>query len=106
MAGIGGGGHTSSEFRDIAGTAHPFEHAAGRERVGEGDRVNRLIALAQRDHRAKYLAMRLAIKILGGQNLDSLIDRVVVEQNCAQYRLFGFDILRRYTFEDIIPNYA
>ena len=46
--------------------------------------------------------MGLAIKILRGEDLEGLIDGFVFEQNRAEHRLLGLDILRGNSHQDIV----
>ena len=39
--------------------------------------------------------MRFAVEIFGRKDFERVVNRVVVEQNRAEHRLFGFEILRR-----------
>ena len=39
--------------------------------------------------------MRLAIEVVGVEDFEGLVDSLVLEQDGAEHRLLGFEILRR-----------
>ncbi len=45
--------------------------------------------------------MRLAIEIVRAQHFERLVDSLVLEQNCAEHRLLGFEVLGRNAPEDL-----
>ncbi len=89
------GRHDRRQLGDIRGAADHLELAAGAQRVAQRDRIDRLAAVGEIRHRAEDLAMRLAVEIFGGYGFERKIDRLVIEQDRAQHRLFGLEILRR-----------
>ena len=46
--------------------------------------------------------MSFAIEIVRGENFERVVDRVVLEQNRAEHRLLGFDILRGNSSQNVI----
>src|SRR5271170_6293088 len=97
--------HNRRQLRDVRRATDLLEHAAGAQRVGERDRVDRLAVVGKLRHRAEDLAMRLAVEIFRRQDFERVIDRVVVEQNRAQHGLFCLEILRRNALQNIVRRY-
>lgn len=95
---IRGGRHDRRQLRDVRGAADLLEHTLGAQRVRQRDRIHRLGMVGELRHRAENLAMRLAVEVFRRQNLERVVNRVVVEQNRAQYGLFCFEILRGTRF--------
>ena len=56
------------------------------------------MALAERDHLVEDTAVRVAIKIPRIDDLDGLVERVVVHEDGAEHRSFGFEIVRKRAF--------
>ena len=88
-----GDGH---QFGQIIDAARVIEFAFRAQRVGDRDRINVPPARAQKSAGAKNQAVARREKILG---IDDVADRVVVllpvQQNRAQYHIFGVDRVRR-----------
>src|SRR5271170_2054917 len=97
--------HNRRQLRDVRRATDLLEHAAGAQRVGQRDRVDRLAVVGELRHRAEDLAMRLAVEIFRRQNFERVIDRVIVEQNRAQHGLFCLEILRRNALQNIVRRY-
>ena len=51
------------------------------------------------DHALENVAVLRKEEILGAQPLDGGIQRVIIEQNRAENAAFGFEIVRKRTFE-------
>ena len=51
--------------------------------------------LAERDHPIEDAAMRVAIEVAAVDDLGCQIERVVVNQDCAENRPFGFEVVRK-----------
>ena len=92
---VGGGRDAGGELGDVSRAADRFELAARAQRVGHRDGVDRLVAVRQLGHHAKDLAMRLAIEVVGVEDFEGLVDGLVLEQDRAEHRLLGLQILRR-----------
>ncbi len=50
--------------------------------------------LAQRDHLREHAPVLVQKKIFRPQMLDRRIQRIVIQQNRAQYRTFGIQVIR------------
>ena len=67
----------------------------GGQLVLEGDAVDGLAAGREGAHGLEHLAMRVAVEVLGLEQLEDLVERGVVEQNSAQDAPLGVQVLRR-----------
>ena len=92
---VGGGRDAGGELGDVSRAADRLELAARAQRVGHRDGVDRLVAVRQLGHHAKDFAMRLAIEVVGVEDFKGLVDGLVLEQDRAEHRLLGLQILRR-----------
>ena len=92
---VGGGRDAGGELGDVGRAADRLELAARAQRVGHRDRVDRLIAVRQLGHHAEDLAMRLAVEVVGVKDFERLVDGLVLEQDRAEHRLLGLEILWR-----------
>ena len=72
------------------------ELSAVHQRFTQGDVVDRLAPAKELSHRLEDLAVCLAVEVLGGQLLENDVDRVVLEQNAAEYRALRFKSVRGY----------
>src|SRR5260370_21033366 len=61
-----------------------------------------MITVAELPHRTEDLAMRLAVKIVGAQDFERLVDTLIIEQNRAEDRLLGLEILRRNALQNVV----
>src|SRR5581483_5873997 len=98
---VRGGGHEVVQRSQIGGAPDGFQLAVVLQDIRQRDNIHRLVAVAELDHGAKNLAVALAVKILGPEHLEHVVDRFVVEQNAAQHRRLGFEILRR-NFAEVV----
>ena len=80
---VRGGRHALGQLGQVGGAADVLQLVARPQRVGERDQVDRLVALAQVEHRPEDLAVGLAVEVLGDDQLDGAIERRVVEQDAA-----------------------
>jgi hypothetical protein len=67
--------------------------------VGQGHEVDGLLAFAKRNHVGKDATVLIKEKIFGSQRFDGGVQRVVVEQNGAEYGALGFEIIRQRLFK-------
>ena len=51
------------------------------------------------DHAFENVPVLRKEEIFGAQALDGGVQRVIVQQDCAQNAAFGFDIVRKRTFD-------
>jgi hypothetical protein len=54
---------------------------------------------AKRDHAFENVAVLRKEEIFGAQALDGSVQRVIIQQDCAQNAAFGLDIVRKRTFD-------
>ena len=71
-AGVAGGGDPAGELVDREAAAGPLEHAVLGQLVGDGERVDRLVALVQREHRLVDEGVLFAVEVLG---LEAFLER-------------------------------
>ena len=64
-----------------------------------------MLRLSQRDHLLEHVAMLRQEEILGLQRLNGGVQRVVVQQDGAENRPFGFEVIRERTFESGIGRH-
>ena len=88
-------GDERGELVDAGAAAHLLELAALLERVDEGDRVDGLALLVEREAGAEDDPVALAVEVGRGEDLGDRSDRARREQHRAQHRLLGLEILRR-----------
>ena len=56
------------------------------------------MALVERDHLVEDAAVRVAVEIPRVDDLHGLIERVVVDEDGAEHRALGFEIVRKRAF--------
>src|SRR6185436_712519 len=59
------------------------------------DEVDGVVPLVERHHAIENPAMRIPVEIPTVDDLRREIERVVVDQNRAEHRSFGFEIVRK-----------
>ncbi len=89
------GRHLLDKLAQIRRAADVLQLATRPQRVGQRHQIHRLAAQVEILHGAQDLAVRLAIKIVGDDELDGAVERGVVEQNPAQDRFLGLHAVRR-----------
>ena len=72
-----------------------FVQLAGARQLLQRDEVDRVMPLVERDHPIEDAAMRVAIEVAAVDDLGRQIERVVVNQDCAEHRLLGFEVVRK-----------
>ena len=82
---------------DAVGPAGGGERSGGAQGVGHGDRVDRLAALVEVEHRGEDGAVALAIEVLGPQRLldHERVHRALRHQDRPEHRLLCLDVVRR-----------
>ena len=95
MLDVGRTRHAVHQRRDVGGAADFVEIARSPELLLERDEIDRVAPLDQPDHLVEDAAMRVAEKILRVDHFRGEVERVVVEQNRAEHRAFGLEIVRK-----------
>ena len=99
LAGEDGSGRLLGERREVGPAADLLEVAAALQRLRDGDDVDRLATLPQLEHRGVDAAVGLPVEVVRPDDVGHLDDRVAVDEERAEDRLFGFDALRRKAIE-------
>jgi hypothetical protein len=81
--------------RQKGGTADLLQPTLFLETVGQSDQVHRFATRKQVGDGGEDFLMGGAVKILRPQDFDDVQQAAVVDQNGAQQRLLGFQVLRR-----------
>ena len=82
------------ERRDVGGPADFVELSRAGELFLERDEVDRVPALAELDHLLEDPPVRVAIEIARAENLGRLVERFVMDQDGAEHRPLGFEVVR------------
>ena len=101
---VGGAGHLVAEFGEEGRAADLGQLTARFQRVGQGDEVDGLAALGQGEHGLEDGAVRVAVEIGRGHDLDDAVQGVGVEQDAAEDRLFGLQVLRRHLAQGLFER--
>ena len=96
MLDVRGARDERGELRDPRLTADPLEVTALVELVRQGDGVHRLALGPQSERREEDLRVALPVEVRRVEDLARRTDRGRREQHGAEYRLLGFEILRRH----------
>ncbi len=80
---VGGGGHDVDQRGDVLHPACAIEIAAAAQLVAEGDGIDDVRALGERDHRAEELPMALLVKHRVVQDFGGFERRILIEQHRA-----------------------
>ena len=91
---VGRARHAVGEGGDVRRPADFVEVAGARELFLQRDEVDRVAALAEHHHPIEDAAMRVAEEVLGVDQLGGVIERLVVDQDCAEYRFLGIEAVR------------
>ncbi len=94
---VAGGRHHAGELVDSRLAARVLELARLAQAVGDGQHVDRLALVVEREHRRVDRAVALAVEVLGAQALldHERVQRAVRQQDRAEHRLLGLDVVRR-----------
>ena len=95
LDGVDGGRRLVRQAREVGPAADRLELVAPLERLGDGDDVDRLAALEQVEDGRVDPPVRLAVEVLGAEELGDLDDRVAVDEDGAEHRLLGLETLGR-----------
>ncbi len=89
--------HAVGERGDVRRAADIVEVARARQLFLERDEIDRVAALAERDHLVEDAPVRIAEEVARVDQLRRVIERFVVDQNCAEHGFFGVEIVRKST---------
>jgi hypothetical protein len=92
---VGGARHTVRERGDVGRPANFIDFTGTREFLLHRDEVDRLPALAERNHLVENAPVRVAVKISRGEDLRGEIEGVVVNQDRTEHGTLGFEIVRK-----------
>ena len=90
--------HAIGERRDVGRAADVVEVARARQLFLQRDEIDRIAALAEHDHLVEDAPVRIPEEVARVDQLRGVVERVVVDQNCAEHGLFGVEIVRKSTF--------
>ena len=90
--------HSVGERRHVGRAADLVELARSRQLFLQGDEVDRVAALAQRDHAVEDPTVRVAEEIVRVDQLRRVIECFVADQNRAEDRLLCVEAVRKRTF--------
>ncbi len=92
---VGRARHAVGKGGDVGGSANLVEFTGARQFLFQRDEVDRVVPLVERDHPIEDATMRVAVEVPAVDDLRCQIERVVVDQNRAEHRSFGFEIVRK-----------
>jgi hypothetical protein len=95
---VRGARDTVGERRDVGRAADFVQLPRARQRVLERNEIDRVPPLAERHHLVEDAAVRVAEEVVCVDQLRGLVERLVVDQDCAEDRLFGVQIVREDSF--------
>ena len=95
---VGAARHAVGERRDVGGAADFLELARSLQLVLQRDQVDGVVALAERDHLVEDAAMRIAEEVARVDQLGGVVERLVVDQDRAEYGLLGLEVVRQRPF--------
>ena len=90
------GRHALLQPAKIAGAARALEAALPAQLLGKRDDVHRLAALEEVHHGGEDRRVLRGVEVVGLQQLDGLEDGIAIEQQRAEDRLLGLEVLRRH----------
>ena len=95
--GVAGRGHDAGQFVDGRLAADLLQLAHLAQAVGDRQHVDRLALVVEREHRLVDHRVALAVEVLGAQPLldHERVQRAVRQQDRAQHRLLGVEVVRR-----------
>ena len=97
IARVAGGRDAGRQAVDVGGAADLVEHPLALELGGDGQRVDRLGAVLQREHGLEDLLVLREVEILRAQadvDLD-LVEHALGDEDGAQHRDLGLEVLQR-----------
>ncbi len=86
--------HAVRQRRQVRRAPGRFQVPLAIQLLGQRHQVDRLLHLAQRDHLREHAPVLVQKKIFRPQMLDRRIQRIVIQQNRAEYRTFGIQVIR------------
>ena len=95
VRGVGRGRHELGQRVDEVAPPGALEHALALELGADGDDVDLLAALEQREHAAVDEPVGVAVEVVGGEQLGDRRDGVGVDQHGAEHRLLRLEVVRR-----------
>ena len=95
---VGRARHAVGQRRDVGRPADLVELAAARQLLLERDEIDRVAALAERDHLLEDAAVRVAEEVARVDQLGGVVERLVVDQDRAEHGLLGLEIVRKRAF--------
>ena len=90
--------HAVGQRRDVGGSADLVEVAGASKLLLERDEIDRVAALAERDHLVEDAPVRVAEEVARVDQLRGVIERLVVDQDRAEDRLLSFEVVRKGAF--------
>ena len=99
VAGVGGRGHRGDEGVQVRRPADAQELAPALELGGDGDGVGGLPAAVEVQHALVDRLVGRTVEVVGLEHLDDVGDGVLAEQDRAEHRLFGGEVLGRLPVE-------
>jgi hypothetical protein len=88
------------ERGDIGWPADLVELTRAPELLLERDEIDRVAALGEPDHLLEDAPVRVAEKVRGVDDLRGKVEDVVVQQDRAEHRALGFEVVWQGTFGD------
>ena len=105
LDGMDRGRRLVDEPGQVGTAADRFELVAPLERLRDGDDVDAArAARTARGSRRRSAPLRLAVEVLGPQELGDLDDRVAVDEDRAEHGLLGFEALGRQAVDHGQPG--
>jgi len=95
MTEIGSDRDHGGQHGQIGSPAYFIKFVVVFQLIGDRDQILRLISFKELDHGLKNFFMGRAIKIGWLQDFKNSTKRLILEQDCAQDRLLGLQILGR-----------
>ena len=92
--------HAVDQRRDVGRAADLVEIARAPELLLQGHQIDGVVALRQLDHLVEDAPVGVAEEIAGVDHLGREVERVIVEQDGAQDRPFGFEIVGQRAIGD------
>src|SRR4029079_19152318 len=94
---VGGSRDAVDERGDVGRAADVVQLARLRERFLESDEIDGFAALAEGDHLPEDAPVRVPEEIVRADELDGEVERFVVDQNRAEDRALGFEVVWKRT---------
>ena len=92
---VGRARDTVGKRRHVRGPAYLVEFTCACKLLFQRDEIDRIVPLVERDHAIEDATMRIPVEVLTVDDLRCEIERVVVDENRAEHRTFGFEIVRK-----------